>query len=208
MRISLVACAGSSEPAETASPDVESGVSGEISAPESSVDESEPQNEDVQTGETEQTEAGFENDTGAAGTKALVADFSATNTTESVAECIANGLNADLYEIVPEDLYTDADLNYNDNNSCSTIEMNEPSSRSAISGPLSNGLRAAGGCEVLPCTFPLHLRLQGGCFSHIFLASSLIWEWLALRLRWYVTGLSGQSFLSCDRSLGNGKTFR
>lgn len=41
-----------------------------------------------------------------------------------MAEHIANGLNADL--------------NYNDNNSRSTIEMNDASSRPAISGPVEN----------------------------------------------------------------------
>lgn len=56
--------------------------------------------------------------------KALVAYFSATGTTKGVAEHIANDLNADIYEIVPEEPYTDADLDYNDNNSRTTIEMN------------------------------------------------------------------------------------
>lgn len=51
---------------------------------------------------------------------------------------IANGLNADIYEIVPEDPYTDADLNYNDNNSRTTIEMNDPNARPAISGSVEN----------------------------------------------------------------------
>ena len=64
--------------------------------------------------------------------KVLVAYFSATGTTKGVAEHIANGLNADIYEIVPEDPYTDADLNYNDNNSRTTIEMNDPASRPEI----------------------------------------------------------------------------
>lgn len=72
------------------------------------------------------------------GTKVLVAYFSATGTTEGVAEHIAKGLNADIYEIVPEDPYTDADLNYNDNNSRTTIEMNDPSARPAISGSVDN----------------------------------------------------------------------
>ena len=72
------------------------------------------------------------------GTKVLVAYFSATNTTKGVAEHIANGLNADLYEIVPEEPYTEADLNYNDDNSRSTIEMNDPSARPAISGSVEN----------------------------------------------------------------------
>lgn len=127
--VSLAACAQNSEPAETTLPDVESRVSEETSAPDS---------EDVQADKSEQTEPESEIDTGTEGTKVLVAYFSATNTTEGVAEHIANGLNADLYEIVPEDPYTDADLNYNDNNSRSTIEMNDPTSRPAISGSVEN----------------------------------------------------------------------
>lgn len=72
------------------------------------------------------------------GAKVLVAYFSATNTTEGVAELIANGLNADIYEIVPEEPYTDVDLNYNDNNSRTTIEMNDPDARPVISGSVEN----------------------------------------------------------------------
>ena len=70
--------------------------------------------------------------------KILVAYFSATGTTKGVAEHIANGLNADIYEIVPEEAYTDADLDYNDNNSRTTIEMNDPDARPAISGSVEN----------------------------------------------------------------------
>lgn len=70
--------------------------------------------------------------------KVLVAYFSATGTTKGVAEYVANGLNADIYEIVPEEPYTDADLNYNDNNSRTTIEMNDPNARPAISGSVEN----------------------------------------------------------------------
>ena len=102
---------------------VESSVVDETSASESSAAESEPGTEASQPDETE---------TEAEGTKVLVAYFSATGTTEGVAEHIANGLNADIYEIVPEEPYTDADLNYNDNNSRTTIEMNDPSARPAI----------------------------------------------------------------------------
>ena len=70
--------------------------------------------------------------------KVLVAYFSATNTTEGVAERIANGLNSDIYEIIPETPYTDADLNYHDNNSRTTIEMNDPNARPAISGSVED----------------------------------------------------------------------
>lgn len=70
--------------------------------------------------------------------KILVAYFSATNTTAGVANTIANCLNADLYEIVPENPYTSADLDYHDDKSRSTVEMNDPDSRPAISGSVEN----------------------------------------------------------------------
>lgn len=44
--------------------------------------------------------------------KVLVAYFSASGNTEAVAETIADTLNADLFELVPADPYTDADLNW------------------------------------------------------------------------------------------------
>lgn len=128
MTISLVACAGNNESAETSSPDAVGSVSEETSVPESSVAESEPESETAKPSEMEETEPVPEADTGAEGAKILVTYFSATNTTEGVAEHIANGLNADLYEIAPEEPYTDADLNYNDDNSRSTLEMNDSSS--------------------------------------------------------------------------------
>ena len=53
----------------------------------------------------------------------LVVYFSATGTTKGVAEKLAEGLSADLYEIVPEDPYTDADLNYNDRKSRTSGEL-------------------------------------------------------------------------------------
>lgn len=134
MTVSLAACAGDSEPSETSSPDAESSVSEKTSEPESNAAESQPETKAAQSGETEGTESVHE----AKGAKVLAAYFSATNTTEGVAEHIANGLNADLYEIVPEEPYTEADLNYNDDNSRSTIEMNDPSARPAISGSVEN----------------------------------------------------------------------
>lgn len=70
--------------------------------------------------------------------KILVAYFSATHTTESVAEKISADLNADLYEIVPKEPYTDADLNYNDSNSRATVEMNDADIRPEIAGTVEN----------------------------------------------------------------------
>jgi len=66
----------------------------------------------------------------------LVVYFSATGTTKSVAEKLAEGLSADLYEIVPKEPYTDADLNYNDRRSRTSIETDAPNCRPEIAGEL------------------------------------------------------------------------
>ena len=64
--------------------------------------------------------------------KILVAYFSATGNTKVVAEKLAAAINADLFEIVPEQLYTSDDLNWQNNQSRSSIEMGDKSSRPQI----------------------------------------------------------------------------
>lgn len=64
--------------------------------------------------------------------KTLVAYFSASGVTAGVAKELAQALGADLHEIVPAVHYTDADLNWMDKKSRSTLEMNDPASRPAI----------------------------------------------------------------------------
>ena len=66
----------------------------------------------------------------------LVVYFSATGTTKGVAEKLAEGLSADLYEIVPEEIYTEADLNWNDPQSRTSLETDDPTCRPAIAGEL------------------------------------------------------------------------
>ncbi len=73
----------------------------------------------------------------AADSKILVAYFSATGTTRPLAEYASEILDADLYEIVPEDPYTDADLAYYTNGRADQ-EQNDPSARPAISGSVEN----------------------------------------------------------------------
>ena len=55
----------------------------------------------------------------------LVAYFSASGVTKSVAEKIADENGYDIFEIVPEEIYTPEDLDWTDRNSRSTIEMND-----------------------------------------------------------------------------------
>ena len=62
----------------------------------------------------------------------LVAYFSATGTTKGVAERLASAVGGDLYEIVPAEPYSDADLNWNDRESRSTKEQNDKSARPGI----------------------------------------------------------------------------
>ena len=66
------------------------------------------------------------------GADALVVFFSATGTTKGVAEKIASVEGADLYEIIPAEPYSDADLNWNDSDSRTTKEQNDPSARPEI----------------------------------------------------------------------------
>ena len=61
--------------------------------------------------------------------KVLVAYFSASGNTRAVAEKMAKGLEADLFEIAPVELYTDADLDYKNQQSRSYVEMHDDASR-------------------------------------------------------------------------------
>lgn len=54
----------------------------------------------------------------------LVAYFSASGVTARAAKSLAQAADADLYEIRPAQPYTDADLNWMNQNSRSSVEMN------------------------------------------------------------------------------------
>ena len=62
----------------------------------------------------------------------LVAYFSAGGTTRRAAEEIARAVDGDLWEIVPAQPYTAADLDWTDRKSRSTLEMNDPGCRPAM----------------------------------------------------------------------------
>lgn len=68
--------------------------------------------------------------------KILVAWFSASGVTTRTARAITAAIDADLYEIRPQQPYTSADLDWMDRKSRSSVEMNDPASRPAIADPL------------------------------------------------------------------------
>lgn len=68
----------------------------------------------------------------------LVAYFSATGVTGEVAKTLAESIGADLFEIKPKTPYTQADLNWMDQNARSTIEMSDPASRPEMAEVLGN----------------------------------------------------------------------
>ena len=70
-------------------------------------------------------------------TKTLVVYFSATGTTRPLAEYTAEILDADIYEIVAEEPYTEDDLAYYTNGRADQ-EQNDPNVRPAISGSVEN----------------------------------------------------------------------
>lgn len=135
MILSLAACGNSAS--QTGQPSTEEKqTAGTVNSEEPVENSANAENTDTSEGQTNESENPDILEEQA--TKVLVTYFSATNTTQGIAEHIANGLNGDIYEIVPEEPYTDADLNYNDNNSRTTIEMNDPDARPAITGSVED----------------------------------------------------------------------
>ena len=70
--------------------------------------------------------------------KVLVAYFSASGTTKGVAQQLAEVAGAELHEIKPEQPYTNADLDWNDKQSRSSVEMKDKNSRPAITDKFQN----------------------------------------------------------------------
>lgn len=70
--------------------------------------------------------------------KLLVAYFSASGVTKKVAEKLAQEIGANLFEIKPEAPYTNADLDWQNKKSRSSVEMNDKSCRPAISSKVAD----------------------------------------------------------------------
>ena len=74
------------------------------------------------------------------GKTTLVAYFSASeaHVTAQVAKNLAQATDADLFEIVPEQIYTVQDLDWQDKQSRSTIEMQDSTARPAVASKVEN----------------------------------------------------------------------
>lgn len=70
--------------------------------------------------------------------KTLVAYFSASGVTKELAKKLAEAAEADIFEIKPVVPYTSEDLNWHDEESRSSVEMRDPSSRPAIAEKKEN----------------------------------------------------------------------
>lgn len=145
MVISLTACGGNAGQGENTVTDTLEKEQSPVPAGESEAASVQPESDD--TPESSEDAAVAMDSTDAAdsqdvpdeeGSKILVAYFSATGTTKGVAEIIAGNMGADIYEIVPQEPYTDADLDWHDDSSRSTIEMNDSSSRPEINGAVED----------------------------------------------------------------------
>ena len=70
--------------------------------------------------------------------KILICYFSASGITERIAKNIANILDGDLFHIEPIEDYTEEDLNWRNDNSRTSIEMKDISSRPKIKNKIDN----------------------------------------------------------------------
>jgi flavodoxin len=70
--------------------------------------------------------------------KTLVAYFSASGVTRGAAQQLAEVTGGTLHEIKPEQPYTDADLDWHDKQSRSSVEMQDKKSRPAITDKLAD----------------------------------------------------------------------
>ena len=86
--------------------------------------------------------------------KVLVVYFSATGTTASAAQILAKATDGALCEIVPQETYTPADLDWHDQQSRSSVEMADANARPAIKP----------------------LKVNPGDFDYVFIGYPIWWD--------------------------------
>ena len=128
LTFALTACGGSSQAAATDTQAAENSTPAAVEEQKETAEAAEQTEAQPEAAQEPANEAPAATDH----SDVLVVYFSATGTTEGVAERIANVTGADVYEILAAQPYTEADLNYNDNSSRSTTEQNDKSVRPEI----------------------------------------------------------------------------
>ena len=83
--------------------------------------------------------------------KKLVAYFSASGVTANVAKNLAQATGSELYEIKPAVKYTSQDLNWNNSNSRTSVEMRDKSSRPELADKSAK----LDGIDVIYLGFPI-----------------------------------------------------
>lgn len=138
---SLAACGsgnGAGETSQGIDPETSVQTAGAERGTKEDADGTEPSSDAQEVEQTEESDETSSEEPDGTETKALVVYFSVTGNTKAVAETLAGLQDADIYEIVPEQPYTDEDLNYNDRTTRATAEQNDPDARPAISGSITD----------------------------------------------------------------------
>lgn len=141
MILSLTACGSgdnAGEPSRDREPENAEQTVTEQSGTKEDANETEPSSDMQEPAQEEEPGGSSQEETQRTGAKALVVYFSATGNTKAVAETLAELKGADIYEIVPEQPYTDEDLNYNDRTTRATAEQNDPDARPAIQDSITD----------------------------------------------------------------------
>ncbi len=110
---SLAACGNNQQAKDTAPEPSSEPVSDTISEPE----KTEQPSETPSDSQTENEDNTNDTDMESTGGKTLIVYYSASGNTEEVANYIASATGGDLFEIVPTEIYTNADLDWTDDDS-------------------------------------------------------------------------------------------
>ena len=110
---SLAACGNNQQATDTTPEPSSEPVSETTSEPE----KAEQSSETSSASQSENEDNTVDTDVESTGGKTLIVYYSASGNTESIANYIASATGGDLFEIVPTEIYTDADLNWTDDDS-------------------------------------------------------------------------------------------
>ena len=131
--------------------------------------------------------------------KILVAYYSASGTTKAVAEKIASYLGADLFEVVPKDDYTSADLNWTNKNSRVCREHD------AIFGSKANGTATVSDLKKVPVALKDNAP-DLSKYGTVFIGAPIWWGIAAWPINAFVEGadFNGKTVVPFCTSMSSG----